>query len=274
MQALRGLGVGQLRALAEALDAVFDVAFGSGTLDAGALTTRVPTGSAGGVHAALQGLAADGWRGPQVAVLLREMAAGREREAAITERYQLVLSPPEHDGVDARDTSAVIAGLFQKATTRLLIVTYVLDQEAACEKIFGHLAKRMDDGVGLQVDLVIHIGRPWKNGVLSDATDGEIIGQFAARFRDRLWPGEVLPDVYFDPRGLSEDSTKRATMHAKVVVVDGETAFLTSANFTEAAHDRNIEAGIVAKDRRLAARLERQFRILREQKKLQRLRFP
>jgi phosphatidylserine/phosphatidylglycerophosphate/cardiolipin synthase-like enzyme len=48
-------------------------------------------------------------------------------------------------------------------------------------------------------------------------------------------------------------------LHAKTVVVDGRWTLLTSANFTEAAHERNIEAGVVIDDTKLAERVERQF---------------
>jgi phosphatidylserine/phosphatidylglycerophosphate/cardiolipin synthase-like enzyme len=43
------------------------------------------------------------------------------------------------------------------------------------------------------------------------------------------------------------------------VVVDGRWTLLTSANFTEAAQERNIEAGVVIDDTRLAERVERQL---------------
>ena len=47
--------------------------------------------------------------------------------------------------------------------------------------------------------------------------------------------------------------------HRGVVVVDGRWTLLTSANFTEAAQERNIEAGVVINDRRVAERMTRQF---------------
>ena len=34
-------------------------------------------------------------------------------------------------------------------------------------------------------------------------------------------------------------------MHAKAIVVDNLRVFVTPANFTEAAHDRNIECGVL-----------------------------
>ena len=44
-------------------------------------------------------------------------------------------------------------------------------------------------------------------------------------------------------------------LHAKCVVVDCERAFISSANFTEAAHERNIEVGVMLRSRPSAARL-------------------
>ena len=42
-------------------------------------------------------------------------------------------------------------------------------------------------------------------------------------------------------------------LHAKAVVVDDRAAFVTSANLTEAALDRNIEVGVLSRERTLAA---------------------
>ena len=42
-------------------------------------------------------------------------------------------------------------------------------------------------------------------------------------------------------------------------MADGRWTLLTSANFTEAAHERNIEAGVVIDDAQLAERVTRQF---------------
>jgi phosphatidylserine/phosphatidylglycerophosphate/cardiolipin synthase-like enzyme len=41
-------------------------------------------------------------------------------------------------------------------------------------------------------------------------------------------------------------------LHAKAVVADEEAVFVTSANLTEAALDRNIELGVLLRDRALA----------------------
>jgi phosphatidylserine/phosphatidylglycerophosphate/cardiolipin synthase-like enzyme len=53
-------------------------------------------------------------------------------------------------------------------------------------------------------------------------------------------------------------------LHAKAIVADNESIFITSANLTEAAFDRNIEVGVVTHDRALAASLTKHFRVLIE----------
>lgn len=49
-------------------------------------------------------------------------------------------------------------------------------------------------------------------------------------------------------------------LHAKAVVADDETVFVTSANLTEAALDRNIELGLLVRDRALALSVSAHFR--------------
>lgn len=76
---------------------------------------------------------------------------------------------------------------------------------------------------------------------------------------DRNGLGPRVPEVFYDPRSLNESDGSRASLHAKCVVVDGEKAFIGSANFTEAAQLRNIEIGLVAYRPDVAACVERHF---------------
>jgi phosphatidylserine/phosphatidylglycerophosphate/cardiolipin synthase-like enzyme len=74
----------------------------------------------------------------------------------------------------------------------------------------------------------------------------QIVRRFAERFRSREWPKDGrLPEVYFDPRSLATDPVKRASMHAKCIVIDGQIVFVSSANFTEAAQERNLEIDLL-----------------------------
>jgi phosphatidylserine/phosphatidylglycerophosphate/cardiolipin synthase-like enzyme len=65
--------------------------------------------------------------------------------------------------------------------------------------------------------------------------------------------------VYYDPRALELDGAG-GVLHAKAVVADDEAVFVTSANLTEAAFERNIEVGLLVRDRTLAMTLSSHFR--------------
>ena len=72
--------------------------------------------------------------------------------------------------------------------------------------------------------------------------------------------GLVLLDRYEIVAPLAEGA--RASMHAKCLVVDDAEVLLTSANFTEAAQVRNIEAGVLVRNEFLAKSLREQFESL------------
>ena len=97
-----------------------------------------------------------------------------------------------------------------------------------------------------------------------------LVRQFADEFWGREWPGTARPKVYYDPRSVETDSPG-GVLHAKAVVADEESVFITSANLTAAAQDRNIELGLVVRDRALAATTVTHFRTLIEKDLLRRL---
>ena len=82
--------------------------------------------------------------------------------------------------------------------------------------------------------------------------------RFADRFWTTDWPGEARPRVFNDPRSLALDGPT-GVLHAKAVVADGEAVFTTSANLTDAALDRNIELGVLIRDRTLAESVTSHF---------------
>ena len=82
--------------------------------------------------------------------------------------------------------------------------------------------------------------------------------RFADGFWSADWPGSSQPSVYYDPRSLEQDGSG-GVLHAKAVVADAESVFVTSANLTDAALDRNIELGVLVRDRALAASVTSHF---------------
>jgi phosphatidylserine/phosphatidylglycerophosphate/cardiolipin synthase-like enzyme len=67
--------------------------------------------------------------------------------------------------------------------------------------------------------------------------------------------------VFYDPRALDSEALG-GVLHAKAVVADDQTVFVTSANLTAAALDRNIELGVLLRDRALALTVSGYFRSL------------
>ena len=63
-------------------------------------------------------------------------------------------------------------------------------------------------------------------------------------------------------RGGDPGDAPGAVLHAKAVVHDNEQVFITSANLTPKALERNIEAGLLVRDRALAQALASHFQRL------------
>jgi phosphatidylserine/phosphatidylglycerophosphate/cardiolipin synthase-like enzyme len=112
----------------------------------------------------------------------------------------------------------------------------------------------MDECPDLAVRLFLHIGRDWRD----TRHESEVVREFGDVFR-KEWPGARHPEIFYDPRTFAPEAANRATWHAKCVLVDDNVAFVTSANFTEWAHLRNVEAGVLVRDRRFASQLRAQF---------------
>ena len=169
----------------------------------------------------------------------------------------LVWSGPEAVGLHSRDTRRVYEELISSAAKSILISTYAyFDGPEA----FKSLAERMDSTPNLHVDLLLNIDR----GSRSTTTSEDLALRFAHRFWNSDWPGQAKPAVYYDPRSL-EQGGARGVLHAKAVIADDKTLFVTSANLTEAALDRNVEVGVLLRDRTIALTAAAHFRGLIDQ---------
>ncbi|MBN1546672.1 MAG: DISARM system phospholipase D-like protein DrmC [Syntrophaceae bacterium] len=166
-------------------------------------------------------------------------------------RPDLVWSGPEVPGIHARDTRRVFEELLGSAERSIWISTYAYFDGP---KAFEVLARRMDEKPGLRATILLNIQR--RRGDTSSPPD--LVRRFADRFWGTDWPGTYKPTVYFDPRSLEPDGPG-GVLHAKAVVSDDEAVFVTSANLTEAAFDRNFELGLLVRDRALAVSMASHF---------------
>ena len=186
-------------------------------------------------------------------IVLRSLAQQRSHAQDARDGVELVWTGPDVGASHARDAAVVAAELFARAERSVLVATYALYNG---RQVLHALARRMDEVPELKVTMVVNIER--EKGETRDGS--ELIRKFGERFREKEWPGSRFPDVYFDPRALHPvGAAGRAVMHAKCVVIDDRWILVTSANFTEAAHGRNVEVGLVLDRHSVASMLTREF---------------
>ena len=231
------------------------------------LLGHVPDQLLDGVLDELQDLSARGMTPPHIAWMLQMLAEERSATQAVADRVELVWSGAEVLAATSRDTAVVVQELFREATESVLIASYALDTGSRAKELFGTLAGRMDTEPDLKVRLFVNVHRKQRD----DTADAVLLREFADTFQHDLWPGKRLPETFYDPRSLATEGKARACLHAKCIVIDDHRVLVTSANFTEAAHKRNIEAGTVITDSVLARTLRAQFDTLVDHAELKRV---
>lgn len=200
----------------------------------------------------------------QVARLVRAVISGRAREYQLAP--DLVVSGPDVPGIPTADTYAVVQSLFEQASSEIILAGYAFYNGAALfERLHSHWVSNP------KLRVIFHVDVPRRLGNTSSAEG--IIAAWVDEFRTKHWPWQPAPELYFDPRALESDSKSRASLHAKVVVIDRKKLLLTSANFTEAAQQKNIELGVLCALPHLAERICGYFEALRNRGDLRRLPF-
>ena len=253
MEALHRLDSAALRELAASLR--------QGSLASGltshAVQQVVGAKTAPDVLRCLQSLGQNGWRQSQISVLAESVATARGCASDPEQLLDLVLSGPDVPGVPTRDTAVVMQTLIEKAQREIILVAYAIHNG---QKLFRRLAERMAEEPDLDVWFYLNIARGYNDTSLTS----EITRRFAREFLEKHWPWDVRPKLYYDPRTLEPDATGRASLHAKCLIIDSSVALITSANYTEAAQKRNIEAGVVIRYPPCVERVTGYFRGLRE----------
>ena len=256
LTALHALGKKSLLDLAKHCETA--VAPGAPTFHA--MLQLVGSQAANSIHTCVRGLADGGWTIRQIGTLCRSIHDAR----AVSDPDQsidLVLSGPEVFGTPTRDTSAVMHSLLAEAASEVLLVGYVIHN---ANSLFHPLAQRMTAEPNLKVWCCLDIGREWRDQTPTE----ELLRRFAHEFRTRHWPWDARPKVYYDPRSLEQSGATRSSLHAKCLIIDRKVALVTSANFTEAAQDRNIECGVIIRNTTIAERAARYFEGLAELDKI------
>ena len=162
--------------------------------------------------------------GDEVAGMLLGAAEARlrvERELSV----ELVWTGPTTSFVPTRRTEQVLLDLIASATKDFFLVSFVAYDVASVVTALNDAASR---GVRLRILLEA-----------STSHGGTLAYDPAATMRSRVPTAELFtwkekPEPFADGK-----------VHAKVAVVDGARAFITSANLTGHALEKNMEAGVL-----------------------------
>ncbi len=190
------------------------------------------------VVVALQMLVEQGLGTEALAVSIDLLIEALDTRLPIEDVAQLVMTAPTESGAYHRDTRVVVTDLFRRAERSVTVAGYAVHQG---KRIFEELAMRMQAVPLLHVRLFLNLSVR-----AEDASSSASVTRFAQEFRTRHWPQDHrLPEVYYDRRALDLPMGPSIAFHAKCVILDETELFVSSANFTEAAQNRNVELGVL-----------------------------
>ena len=210
------------------------------------------------VTAVLKRLSEGGCTSHVVAEMCGALLVSQERMETLRANLYLVLGGPDVAGVPVVDTATVARSLFAESKEDVIIATYVIYSPP---EFFTPLAQLLDANDTFSVRIIVYLSPERKS---SDEPLPIIENRFRKRFVEKCWPGTRVPELWYDPRPFKHEPKEGGVMHAKCLIVDNTAALITSANFTEAAHSRNIEAGVLMRNSHEVVRLRRYFEGLME----------
>lgn len=189
---------------------------------------------------------ADHYSGKELAAALRGASATAQHISAIG-TTELVWTGPTTGVVPVRRTEQVICEVIESAFVELFVVSFVAYR---AEMVVRSLQAANERGVRI--------------GILLEADQehgGTLDFDSVRHLRRELSQAEFYA-------WKQSDSEAKGSVHAKCVVADDKMAFVSSANLTGAAMERNMELGILVKGGSLPLQLVQHLKQLMVQKKV------
>lgn len=163
-------------------------------------------------------------------------AASAAAAAMQSQRCELAWSGPEPSNSVFRGTDRASADVIDSAFRELWVATYSISRT---DLMVARLQQACRRGVAVRL-LVEH----------PDRMVGEYDGTSAYRdlgITPMTWRRDMRPRDF------------RASFHPKCIIADAQVALVTSANLTAAAHDKNIEAGVLITGGNIPRQLAERF---------------
>jgi phosphatidylserine/phosphatidylglycerophosphate/cardiolipin synthase-like enzyme len=184
--------------------------------------------------------------GAAVALAMRSTAAA-VTAARAEQSVSLVWTGPPTDALGLRSTRSVLNTLVANATESLVLVSFATYNVA---DLTAELAK----AISRSVDVTLILETPDDPGGPLDLDPPHPFASLRGTARFYRWPAEMREASF----------AAAANLHAKCVIADRSSAFITSANLTSAGINDNIELGVLLEAGPLPARLHRHLALLIE----------
>ena len=183
-------------------------------------------------------------RGELAPMLEVALAAKRSRHTT-----ELVWTGPATPVVPVRQTEQVLSGLIEAAERTLTITSFGIYQ---VPRLVEALELALDRGVALRI---VMGDREARSDQAIEQQRRQLGRSVVGRATLLQWPHD---------RRSRDEQGHAGMMHIKAAVADSRSAFLTSANLTEAALERNMELGVLLRGGNLPAAIDRLFDALLE----------
>lgn len=182
----------------------------------------------------------------ELAAALRS-ASNTARLAAQRESVELVWSGPSTGLVPVRHTEQVLCHVIQLATKRLFIVSFVAYEIAS-------VISALNEAVGRNVKIDILLESSIAHG-------GTVTTDSIKTMRNAVSGA----DYYIWSADTCQPGARpaNASVHAKCIVADANVAFITSANLSISAMERNMELGVLVRGGSLPDSLHRHLDALK-----------
>lgn len=158
------------------------------------------------------------------------------------ESIELVWTGPSSKLVATRKTEQALIEVIDRAKYELFLVSFVV---YAADTVIKALRKASDRGVSVSMLL---------------EPDEEQGGQVSVDSIRTIH--DAVPDAHVCTWIRKEGAFVGGKVHAKLAVADGDTCFISSANLTEHAMEKNMEAGVLVRRGDLPDRLNRHLKAL------------
>jgi phosphatidylserine/phosphatidylglycerophosphate/cardiolipin synthase-like enzyme len=180
----------------------------------------------------------------ETAIALRS-ASTTALESEKRGKIEIVWTGPSTGQVPVRHTEQVLCEIINYAQRDIFIVSFVAYK-------IDTVIKAMRDAIGRNVQI---------NFLLESSIEhGGKVSQDSIKMMKSLFPSA---NIYsWSEKSDSSIEHHDSSIHAKCAIADGELAFITSANLTTAAMERNIELGVLIRGGKIPGELNKHLNSL------------